>query len=112
MKCNECNKHKSVFKDLRTEKEICIWCAIKSRYKDDGLKVVLKVIKCHLKCEWYLKWRKRVKEGLVYTLGVTLTLYFLSLITLNIISFLNTKELFYILNALACAWIIHDLWRG
>lgn len=112
MKCEECNKHKSVFKDLRTEKQICIWCAIKSRWKDDGLKVVLKVIKCHLKCEWYLKWRKRVKEGLVYTLGITLTLYFLSLIILNIISFLNTKELFYILNALACIWIIDDLWRG
>lgn len=112
MKCNECNKHKSVFKDLRTEKEICIWCAIKSRWKDDGLKVALKVIKHHLKFEWYLKWRKRVEKGLVYTLGITLTLYFLSLIILNIISFLNTKELFYILNALACAWIIDDLWRG
>ena len=112
MKCEECNKHKSVFKDLRTEKQICIWCAIKSRYKDDGLKVVLKVIKCHLKCEWYLKWCKRVKEGVIYTLGITLKLYFLSLIILNIISFLDTKELFYILNALACAWIIHDLWRG
>ena len=112
MKCEECNKHKSVFKDLRTEKQICIWCAIKSRCKDDGLKVVLKVIKCHLKFEWYLKWRKRVKEGLVYTLGITLTLYFLSLVILNIISFLDTKELFYILNALACTWIIGDLWRG
>ena len=112
MKCNECNKHKSVFKDLRTEKEICIWCAIKSRCKDDGLKVVLKVIKCHLKFEWYLKWRKRVKEGLVYILGATLTLYFLSLIILNIISFLNTKELFYVFIALACTCIIGDLWRG
>ena len=47
MKCEECNKHKSVFKDLRTEKQICIWCAIKSRYKDYGLKEVLKVIKYH-----------------------------------------------------------------
>ena len=112
MKCEECNKHKSVFKDLRTEKEICIWCAIKSRWKDDGLKVVLKVIKCHLKFEWYLKWRKRVEKGLVYTLGVVLTLCFLSLIIFNIISFLNTKELFYILNALTCAWVIGDLWRG
>ena len=111
MKCNECNKHKSSFKDLDTEKEICIWCAIKSRYKDYGLKVALKVIKYYLRREWYLKWSKKVKKGLVYTLGAILTILFLSSIILNIISFLHTKEWFYILNAFVCGWIIHDLWR-
>ena len=75
MKCSKCNKLESAFKDLKTKKEICIWCWIKSRYEEDGFKIAFKVIKFHLKCKWYMmEWWKK---GLVYTLGSILIIWFL-----------------------------------
>ena len=67
-KCDECYKEnaKFYFKDLISDKKLCIRCAAKLAYKRGGIKSLFKFIKFHIHNLWIYSWSSKLLRLCIY----------------------------------------------
>ena len=107
-KCEECNKHKVEFKNMETNEEVCLWCAIKMQYKLQGLKGVYKTLRFYLKSKWILEW----EDSLLKILSGIILIIISVITVLSFMYVLYTKQYLLILNSLISLFVILYLWRN